>query len=231
MDDLQDLLFSLGKSIHMNTLFPMFVNLKGKTCTVVGGGAVAWRKILSLLECDASVRVIAPKFVQQIIQLKHDQKIELHTRPYQAHDIVGSFLVVAATDDTDVNEQIYQECTELNILCNIVDTPELCNFYYASVYTCGDLKIAISTNGISPALTRKIKAELAEIYPDEFIPYLQYLQRIRAAVKEKIAEESIRKKILEKIVYDSTVLDQCKDERFCRELDNLDYSKEVDKWL
>jgi precorrin-2 dehydrogenase/sirohydrochlorin ferrochelatase len=215
----------------MNTLFPIFANLKGKICTVVGGGTVALRKILGLLECQASVRVIASKAVQQIIQLNHKSKIDLVEKAYQKHDITGSFLVVAATDDADVNKQIYQECTALNILCNVVDNPDLCNFYYASTYTCGDLKIAISTNGVSPALARKIKAELSEIYPDEFIPYLRYLQKIRETVKEKISEESTRKAILKKIVRNSTVLEQCKDERFCRELDTLDYNKEVDKWL
>ena len=109
----------------------MFVNLKEKTCTVVGGGKVALRKILSLLECHASVRVIAPTAVQQIIQLHHEKKIDLHERAYQKHDIKGSFLVIAATDDAEVNRQIYQECTVLHIFCNVVDSPDLCHFYAA----------------------------------------------------------------------------------------------------
>ena len=214
----------------MNTLFPLFVVLKGKTCTVVGGGTVALRKILGLLECEASVRVIALTCVPEIIQLKNDQKIELLLRPYQQGDFTGSFLVVAATNDLEVNRQIYQECTEVNILCNVVDSRELCNFYYASAYTCGDLKIAISTNGISPALARKIKAELAARYSAEFVPYLKYLQKMRAAVQAKIPEEAKRKEILEKIVADPGFLNQFQAENFCRALENLDFVKELDKW-
>lgn len=214
----------------MNTLFPMFVNLKEKTCTVIGGGIVAFRKIRSLLECQASVRVIAPQSIQEIIQLHHEKKIDLRERVYHKHDIVDSSLVIAATDDVEVNKQIYQDCTALQIFCNVVDNPELCHFYYPSVYTCGDLKIAISTNGVSPVLARKIKAELSEIYPDELIPYLKYLRKIREAVQAKILEESTRKEILEKIVYDPGFLSQFKNKGFCREIDNLDFFKELDKW-
>lgn len=214
----------------MNTLFPMFVNLKDKMCTVVGGGAVALRKILDLLQCEAVVRVIAPKSVQQITQLYHEKRIDLWQRGYQTHDMAGSSLVIAATDDADVNKQIYRDCTERHILCNVVDNPDLCHFYSSSVHTCGDLKIAISTNGVSPALARKIKAELSEIYTDEFIPYLKYLQKIRATIKVKVSEESQRKEILEKIVYDSSFLSQFTNARFCQEIDNLDYFREVEKW-
>ncbi len=214
----------------MNTLFPMFVKLKEQTCTVIGGGVVALRKILLLLECEASVRVISPKFIQQIIQLHHEKKIELQEWVYQKQDIVDSFLVIAATDDADVNKRIYHDCADLHILCNVVDNPELCHFYTSSVYACGDLKIAISTNGIAPALARKIKAELSEIYPHEFIPYLKYLRKIRETVKIKIPRESKRKEILEKIVHDSGFLNQFKDEHFCQEIDNLDFFEEVEKW-
>lgn len=214
----------------MNTLYPIFVNLHEKTCTVVGGGKVALRKILGLLECHASVQVISPESVQQIFQLQHEKKITLYERNYQKQDIIGSSLVFAATDDVDINRQIYQDCTELHILCNVVDSPDLCHFYASSVYTCGDLKIAISTNGVAPALAKKIKAELSEIYSDEFIPCLKYLQKIREVVKVIIPEESKRKEILERIVYDPNFLSQCKDERFCQEIDHLDFFKEVEKW-
>jgi precorrin-2 dehydrogenase/sirohydrochlorin ferrochelatase len=173
----------------MNTLFPMFVNLKNRLCTVVGGGKVALRKILALLECQASVRVIAPTSVQRIIHLSHAKNIDLREQPYQKCDITDSFLVIAATNDAEVNKQIYQDCTTLHILCNVVDHPDLCHFYVPAVYQCGDLKIAISTNGISPVLAKKIKAELSETYPEEFLPYLKYLQKIRETVKLKIAEE------------------------------------------
>lgn len=215
----------------MNTLFPIFVNLNEKPCIVIGGGMVAYRKTTGLLECQAAVRVISPSSIPQILQLHREKKIDLTERVYRPQDVSGAFLVVAATNERELNSQISQECAAQNILCNVVDDPDLCNFYYASVYTCGDLKIAISTNGVSPALARKIKAELAERYPEEFIPYLQYLRKIREIVKEKIPEESVRKRILQKIVADPRVREQCKDEHFCRQIAHLDYDKEAEKWL
>ena len=216
----------------MNTLFPIFLNLQEQPCTVIGGGTVALRKILGLLECHAVVRVVSPGSIPQILQLAREKKITLHERAYHPQDIEDSLLVVAATDDVEVNKHISQECTKRHILCNIVDTPELCSFYYGSVYTCGDLKIAISTNGVAPFLARKIKAELAESYPEIlFTPYLQYLQGIREAVKEKIPEETQRRIIFKRIVDDPDLFERCQDECFHQQLTNLDFRKEVDKWL
>ena len=215
----------------MNTLFPTFINLAHKPCTVIGGGTVALRKISALLECQAAVRVISPTSTAPILQLFQEQKIELAARPYESHDIMGSFLVVAATNNRGVNADIARLCDAQQILCNVVDNPDLGNFYTAPSHTCGDLKIAISTNGASPALASKIKAELTEQYCDEYIPYLQYLRRMRETVKEKIPEESTRRRILKKVIADSNVLAQCRNEQFCHQLVNLDYSREVEKWL
>jgi precorrin-2 dehydrogenase/sirohydrochlorin ferrochelatase len=215
----------------MNKLFPMFVNLHEKLCVVIGGGTIALRKILGLLECDACVRVISLQAIPQVFQLVHEKKVDFVERAYQQGDITGAFLVVAATNDREVNTRISHDCTAQNILCNVVDTPHLCNFYYASTYTRGDLKIAISTNGVAPALARKIKADLAERYPEEFESFLEYLRRIRETVKEKIPEESTRHAILKKIVVDSRILDQCKDKHFRQQIANLDYSREIEKWL
>lgn len=216
----------------MNTLFPIFLDLREQPCTVIGGGTVALRKILGLLECHAVVRVISPASISQVLQLVREEKITLLERVYQPRDINGSLLVVAATNNVAVNKQISQECSTCHILCNVVDNPELSDFYYGSAYTCGDLKIAISTNGIAPFLARKIKAELAENYPEIiFTPYLQYLQGIREAVKEKIPEATQRKNIFKRIVDDSQILDLCQDESFRQQLTNLDYRKELDKWL
>lgn len=215
----------------MNTLFPIFLKLHHQLCTVVGGGQIAARKIAGLLECQAIVRVIAASAAPVLHQLHQEQKIELHERAYQSGDIQGSFLVVAATNDDRLNTQIAQECAQQHILCNIVDTPDLCDFYYGSVYTCGDLKIAISTNGAAPAFGKKMKAELAERYPDTLIPYLRYLQKMREIVKEKIASTARRQKILETIVHDSEFLARAQQPDFRDNLDTLDYAKELETWL
>lgn len=215
----------------MNTLFPAFLNLSNKLCTVIGGGAVALRKILALLESQASVRVIAPTSITSVQQLFRDQKINLLEKAYEPHDLDGSFLVVAATNNREVNADIARLCNAQQILCNIVDDPDAGNFHFAPAYVCGDLKIAISTNGASPALASKIKSDLALQYPEEYLPFLQYLRRIRETVKEKISKESTRKHILKKITADPSVLMQCRDEQFCHQIMNLDYEKEVERWL
>lgn len=215
----------------MNTLFPIFLKLNNQLCTVVGGGQVAARKISGLLECQAIVQVIACSAIPALHQLCQEQKIELHERAYQPGDIQGSLLVVAATNNDRLNTQIAQECAQQRILCNVVDTPELCNFYYASVYTCGDLKIAISTNGAAPALGKKIRAELAERYPDTLLPYLSYLQKMREIVKEKIASTAQRQQILEIIVHDAEFLARCQQPEFRDHLDALDYAEELEAWL
>ncbi|GAK60298.1 siroheme synthase [Candidatus Vecturithrix granuli] len=215
----------------MNTLFPIFLKLNNQLCTVVGGGQIAARKISGLLECQAVVRVIASAAIPALHQLHQEQKIELHERAYQPGDIQDSVLVVAATNDDKLNTRIAQECAQERILCNIVDTPDLCSFYYGSVYTCGDLKIAISTNGAAPAFGKKIQAELAERYPETLLPYMRYLQHMRAIVKEKIASPAQRQKILETIVHDTEFFARAQGPEFQDAVDALDYAKELETWL
>ncbi len=215
----------------MNILFPIFLKLKNQRCTVIGGGQIAARKIAGLLECQATVRVIASAALPVLHQLHQEQKIELYERPYQPGDIHGSVLVVAATNNDRLNNQIAQECAQQRILCNVVDTPDLCDFYYGSVYTCGDLKIAISTNGAAPAFGKKIKAELAERYPETLRPYLRYLQKMREIAKEKIASTAQRQQILETIVQDAEFFAQAQRPEFQDAVDALDYARELELWL
>lgn len=215
---------------NMNTLFPAFLNLDHKLCVVIGGGEVAFRKIRGLLQCHADVRVVSPSSIPKIIELQRDKKILLCERAYQSEDITGAYLVVAATNDQEANRRIFQDCEARQIFCNVVDVPELCQFYYAAQYTCGDLKIAISTNGASPALAKTLKTELAERYPCEFADYLDYLRRIRDAIQTMISEESERKTLLQKIVNDPSLREQCQHEPFRSQIAHLDYEREVEKW-
>jgi precorrin-2 dehydrogenase / sirohydrochlorin ferrochelatase len=215
----------------MNTLFPAFLNLTDQPCAVIGGGAVALRKIGALLECRARVRVIAPSVAAPIRRLFQERAIDLVERAYVPADLDGSVLVVAATDQPAVNAEIARRCQARQRLCNRVDDPEAGTFHSAPAYTCGDLKIAVSTNGASPALAAKIADDLAAQYPGEYAPYLQYLRRIRETVKEKISEESVRRQILRHVMADPGLLAQCRDEQFCGRLEHLDYVQEVEKWL
>ena len=149
---------------------------------------------------------------------------------YQPDDLSSVFLVVAATNDMTANTQIYQDCAARNILCNVVDQPDLCHFYYAATHTCGDLKIAISTNAGAPGISSQIKAKIADLYPPTFALYLAYIKKMRETVKEKIADEAQRKVIMERIIQDQSLVEQSQEPSFARHVEQLDYAEEVERW-
>jgi precorrin-2 dehydrogenase / sirohydrochlorin ferrochelatase len=208
----------------------MFVKLTGRTCVVIGGGQVAWRKILGLRECQATVHVVAMQVVEPIRQMQQTGEIRLRQGAYQPNDLGDAFLVVAATNDIAVNTQIYQDCAARNILCNVVDQPELCHFYYAATHTCGDLKIAISTNVGAPGISTQIKTQIAALYPPSYAAYLTYIKKLRETVKEKIADEAERKRIMERVIHDLDLRARAQDPTFAEHIAQLDYHQEVTRW-
>jgi precorrin-2 dehydrogenase/sirohydrochlorin ferrochelatase len=157
----------------------MFLKLVGRPCLVVGAGTIAEGKIGGLLDADATVRVVAPKATEQVAAWATQKKIDLHQRPYEASDLEGMFLVVASTSSTPLHEQIFEEATGRGILCNIVDVPHLCDFYYPAVVQRGALQIAISTSGQSPALAQRLRKELCEQFGPEYEAWLEHLGRER----------------------------------------------------
>ena len=138
-------------------LFPMFLKLSQRPCLVVGAGAIAESKIASLVEAGADVRVIAPEATAQVRSWAEAKKIEWQRREFQAEDLEGRFLVVAATSSRNLHEEIFKEARGRGVLCNIVDVPALCDFYYPAVVQRGALQIAISTSGRSPALAQRLR--------------------------------------------------------------------------
>jgi len=165
--------------------YPIYLNLKGKKCIVVGGGTIAERKTLSLIDCGAGVTVISPKLTKRLAELKSEKKIEHIGREYCKGDLEGAFLVIGATDNPLVNEVIYEEAGALNLLVNIVDVPERCNFIVPSIVRRGDLTISISTSGNAPALAKKIRLDLEKKFGPEYGPYLDLLGEIREKIKLK----------------------------------------------
>lgn len=170
--------------------YPVFLNLKGKRCVVVGGGGVALRKIKSLLEAEAKVCVVSPAVVDGIKRLHKQNKIELKMRRFRMSDLKGAFLVIAATSDKTLNRKIYNDFSGL---INVVDNPEVCNFIVPSKIKRGDLIIAISTGGVSPGLTRSIRKELSKLYTSQFAKYLTFLKKIRGEIIKRIPPERRRK--------------------------------------
>lgn len=144
----------------MTNLFPMFMKLNGRNCLVVGAGKVGEPKIAGLVETGAHIRVVALDATQTVRDWARLGKIELNLRAFSDRDLDGIFLAVVATASRSLNERIYREAQKRGVLCNVVDVPELCDFFYPSVVRRGDLQIAVSTAGQSPSLAQKIRQQL-----------------------------------------------------------------------
>ena len=166
----------------MARLFPMFVKLEGRQVLVVGAGPIAEGKIAGLIETGAHIRVIAMRAVHQVMEWARDGRIELQLRPYSPNDLEGVFLAVVATSSPDLNESIYREATRVGVLCNVVDVPDLCDFYYPAVVNRGDLQIAISTNGQSPSLARRLREQLEQQFGPSYADWIAELGETRKIV-------------------------------------------------
>jgi precorrin-2 dehydrogenase/sirohydrochlorin ferrochelatase len=161
------------------TLFPIFMKLEGRPCLVLGAGAVGEPKIESLLTSGASVRVIAPQVSPAVAEWARAGAIVWEAREFKVTDLDGVCLVIAATSSREVNGAIFHEAQQRNILCNVVDDPEYCDFYYPAVVRRGDLQLAISTNGHSPALAQRIRRELEIQFGPEYGGWLEELGKTR----------------------------------------------------
>ena len=159
--------------------YPIFVDLSGQACLVVGGGSVAERKVTSLLNADGQVTVISPTLTTQLRSWATERRITTFERAYQPGDMSGFTLVFAATSDEILHQNLAAEAKQAGILLNVVDRPRLCSFIVPAVVSQGDLSLAISTGGASPALAKKIRRELAADFGPEYGLALQLLARIR----------------------------------------------------
>lgn len=174
----------------------MFLKLAARPCLVVGAGAIAESKIASLLEAGGRVRVVAPEATPQVRSWAQSNTIEWHQRPFQPHDLEGMFLVVAATSSTELHEQIFALATQRAVLCNIVDVPPLCDFYYPSVVQRGALQIAISTAGQSPALAQRLRKQLEDQFGPEYQEWLAQLGKAREKLYSTKIDPEERKRLL-----------------------------------
>lgn len=180
-------------------LFPMFLKLSARPCLVVGAGAIAESKIASLLEAGGRVRVVAPEATPQVRSWAQSKDIEWHQRPFQPDDLEGMFLVIAATSSTELHERIFEEATRRGVLCNIVDVPALCDFYYPSVVQRGALQIAISTAGQSPALAQRLRKELEDQFGLEYEEWVAQLGEVRDKLFSAKLDPKQRKRRLHEV--------------------------------
>lgn len=164
-------------------LYPLFMKLDGRRVLVVGAGRVAARKITSLLACGAEVLVTAPEALDKVRALAEAGRIKWQQRSFEIADIEGCRLVMVASNDRSLNESVAEAAAAAGIPVNVADVPDLCDFYVPAVVNRQPLKIAVSTDGASPALARRIREELEENYPSAFGNYVNLLGEIREEVK------------------------------------------------
>ncbi len=196
--------------------YPVFCDLRGRLAVVVGGGSVAERKMETLLEYGADVHCIAPLVTPGVESLVAQGLITHEERGYVRGDLAGAFLVVCATDSTEVNRAVYQEAEGQGCLVNVVDVPELCNFIVPSIVKRGPLQIAISTGGAAPVVAKRIRRELEAAYGEEWECYVALLGRIRRLVLERVpGGEPVRKPIFEAIaasdLFERVMAGECPD--------------------
>ena len=171
----------------MSSYYPVFLDLKGRRCLVVGGGSVAERKTRMLLEHNALVTVISPALNQGLQQLAEQGAIQVVPRNFKSNDLRGAFLAIAATDDPITNAAVSDKGRKQRILINVVDDPKVSDFIVPSIVRRGDITIAISTAGKSPALARKIRTELDAILPAQYARLLSLVSDVR----EELAQRQI----------------------------------------
>jgi precorrin-2 dehydrogenase/sirohydrochlorin ferrochelatase len=176
------------------------LRLTGRRCVVVGGGEIGLEKVEGLLACDGRVVLIAPDAVPELQKLASEGSIEWIRREYETGDLEATFIAIAATSDTDVNIRVYDDAEARAMLVNVVDVPPLCNFILPAIVRTGPLAIAISTAGASPALAKRIKAQIADAYGEPYARLAVLLNEVRGWAKGTLPTYQDRKAFFEEIV-------------------------------
>ena len=197
--------------------YPVFLDLDQARCLVIGGGTIAERKVEALLAAGGEVTLVSPELTVALRALEVAGRLTVRQRPYQRGDLDTVSLVIAATDDPALQQQIAADAKQANILCNIVDQPALCSFIMPAVVQRGDLTIAVSTKGASPALAKKIRQDLAEQFGSEYAVALRLLRLIRERLMHEPRSAEDRRRLLTGLA-ESPLLDYLRD----RQTDKLE---------
>ena len=190
----------------MNTYYPVYIELRGQPCVVIGGGKIAEGKVEGLLAAHANVTVISPDLTAHLRELVEEKKITYFARAYQPGDLTGAFMVICATDQAEINHQVWQEASANRQLVNVVDDTPRCNFIAPSILRKGDLTIAISTSGKAPALAVRLKERLQRELGPEYERFLELAGELREPLARHIPDFETRKALWYELV-DSEILD------------------------
>jgi len=185
--------------------YPVFLDVRERPCVVVGGGQIAERKAIALFDAGADLAVISPSLTPVLAELARKGKITHHRKTFAEQDLAEAYLVIAATNDPAVNEAVARECRKRGILVNAATSPDEGSFVVPSVVERGDLLIAISTCGDSPALARKVREDLERTYGQEYEVFLEKMANLRRRLAHDVADEDMRRKVYQAVV-DSDVL-------------------------
>jgi len=180
--------------------YPVNLDVRGRSCLVVGGGRVGARKVDTLLQCNAAVTVVSPETTAKLDQLAADGKIQLEKRAYRTSDVKGRFLVIGATDNERLNRQIHTDAETHSVLCNIADRPEICNFTLPAIVQRGDFTLAISTAGKSPAFAKHMRRLLEAQFGPEYGELLELMGAIRHKLLAAAHEPEAHKPLFEQLI-------------------------------
>ena len=195
----------------MTMFFPIYLNLTGKRVVVIGGGEVAERKVAALSDTGAEITVVSPALTLQLLSLANSNAIRWQNRSYVRGDCAGATLVFSATDDPETSRAVWEEATTARILVNTADQPTLCDFIMPAVVRRGDLAVAISTGGASPALAATLREKLSEELGPEYEELLEILSQARPEIRRRFHDEVDRKALHYRIL-ESNVIDLLKRE-------------------
>jgi len=184
----------------MERLFPLFLKLKGRKCLVVGAGAIGQSKIASLLDAGAGVKVVAPRATAKIQEWSRKGKIHWRKREFHDADLANCFLVVAATSSSKLHKKIFRLAKRRGVLCNVVDVPKLCDFYYPAVVRRGSLQVAVSTGGESPALAQRLRKELEAQFGPEYGDWVAELGKVRQRILNGSTQATDQKTQLHELI-------------------------------
>jgi precorrin-2 dehydrogenase / sirohydrochlorin ferrochelatase len=190
--------------------YPVYLDLTGRCVVVVGGGEVAERKIESLLDMGASIRVVSPQVTARILVWGTERRVELHRRPYRLGDCSGAVLVLSATDDEDVSRAVFEEARKAGLLVNTADQPALCDFIMPAIVRRGDITIAISTSGTSPGLAARLRQKIARLIGPEYARLARLLSEARPQIRQRIPSQADRRALQYRIL-DSDIMTYLKE--------------------
>jgi precorrin-2 dehydrogenase/sirohydrochlorin ferrochelatase len=180
--------------------YPVNLDIQNRKCLVVGGGDVGTRKVMTLLDCGAKVIVVSPEVTEKIEEVSNKGLIKLERRGFKPSDLDKMFLVIGATDNPELNRRIHTGAERLGMLCNIADRPEVCNFILPAIVNRGDLIIAISTSGKSPAFAKKLRKDLEKKFGTEYAEFLTLMGGIRTKLLSEDHEPEAHKHVFENLI-------------------------------